>query len=391
MQVHSADYILIDGSWQRNKTVITNSEGAIVELTESKPDNAEVIYQGVLIPGFVNAHCHLELSHMISLIPTGTGLIPFISDIISKRDFPDENIIAHAKLADQKMYESGIQAIGDISNTLFSMNAKLTSKIKYHTFVETYDLFQGMENNPFIKLHFETLKAFEIKAGDKKTLVPHAPYSVSPQVFETIHKKNQNLPGTISIHNQETVHENELFQSGTGDFLNFFQSLNLTTDQLETIGKSSINYATQHMDPSRRTLFVHNTISNSTDIQHAINWNKNSYWATCPNANLYIENRLPDYKVFIDNNAKMCIGTDGICSNWQLSILEEIKTIARYNSYLPVETLLTWATINGAEALGFEKELGSIALGKNPGILHLNFNPDQEKTIGNHHKINRLV
>jgi cytosine/adenosine deaminase-related metal-dependent hydrolase len=102
----------------------------------------------------------------------------------------------------------------------------------------------------------------------------------------------------------------------------------------------------------------------------------NIYWATCPNANLYIENRLPNYRHFLDTGAKVCIGTDSLTSNWQLSVLEEMKTIARFQSYVNFETLLRWATLNGAEALGFEQELGSIEVGKTPGLNLLDMEAD---------------
>jgi cytosine/adenosine deaminase-related metal-dependent hydrolase len=93
------------------------------------------------------------------------------------------------------------------------------------------------------------------------------------------------------------------------------------------------------------------------------------FWATCPNANLYIENRLPEYRRFTEARAQVCIGTDSLTSNWQLNILEEMKTILRYQSYLDFETVLQWATINGAKALGFDNELGSIEAGKTPGLV----------------------
>jgi cytosine/adenosine deaminase-related metal-dependent hydrolase len=123
------------------------------------------------------------------------------------------------------------------------------------------------------------------------------------------------------------------------------------------------------MNPANRSIFVHNTLSSRADIKAAQAWSPNTFWATCPNANLYIENRLPDYSAFIDTQARVTIGTDSLTSNWQLSILEEMKTIARYQSYVPFHTLLRWATLNGAEALGFEDTLGSLEVGKTPGIV----------------------
>ena len=96
------------------------------------------------------------------------------------------------------------------------------------------------------------------------------------------------------------------------------------------------------------------------------NFSKNIYWALCPNANLYIENRQPSYNLFL--NEKCTIGTDSLASNWSLSILDELKTIVNHSPQLPLELLIKWATFNGAEFLGITHQFGSIEKGKKPGI-----------------------
>ena len=112
-------------------------------------------------------------------------------------------------------------------------------------------------------------------------------------------------------------------------------------------------------------------MTNLSDFQAASSALNKLYWATCANANLYIENKLPDYSLFTDQQAKMTIGTDSLASNWQLSVWDELLTIKRYNSYLSNDVLLTWATQNGAEALQMSDKFGSIEVGKSPGLLHL--------------------
>ena len=172
------------------------------------------------------------------------------------------------------------------------------------------------------------------------------------------------------------MHEDEFFLSRSGGFLEFYRSFDIPLEHFKATGQTSIRYALQHLDPNCRTLFVHNTMTGPEDIQAAQQWSDQVYWATCANANLYIENRLPNYRHFLENDARMTIGTDSLTSNWQLSVLEEMKTIARYQSYVPFETLLRWATLNGAEALGYEAEIGSLETGKTPGLNLLNLKPD---------------
>ena len=203
----------------------------------------------------------------------------------------------------------------------------------------------------------------------RKIMSPHAPYSMSPELFKLVNSLNVQAGKTISIHNQETPPENELFLKGTGDFHEFFKSFNMSLEEFEAIGKPSIFYALQYLEPQHKTLFVHNTLTTVEDIQAAQKKLPQTYWATCPNANLYIENRLPNYQVFLDTNATVTIGTDSLTSNWQLSVLEEMKTILKYQSYINFEQVLQWATINGAKALSWDEELGSIEVGKNPGLV----------------------
>jgi len=226
------------------------------------------------------------------------------------------------------------------------------------------------------------------EGGNKFTCVPHAPYTVSEKLFKLINEVNGD-EGTVSIHNQETPDENQFFENKTGGFIDFYKSFNISLDAFQATGKPSIDYAMQHMNPKSRTLFVHNTMTTKADIEKAQAWNDKVYWATCANANLYIENRMPNYQHFLDTDARMTIGTDSLTSNWQLSILEELKTISKYQSYVPLETLLKWATLNGAEALGFENELGSIEVGKKPGLLLLNLNKQQR--IDAETRVKRLV
>lgn len=339
---------------------------SIDKKTEHDPSSIEQ-FEGILIPGFVNTHCHLELSHMKAKVDTGTGLIPFISSVVNFRDI-EQSIIDQAIVdADQEMIDNGIVAVGDISNKADTAVTKSKSSIDYYTFLEMFDFLNKDMTAGAIEQYGESYRSQSDVGHNKKNYVPHAPYTVTPELFEFI-KSNSPKDCTISIHNQETPDENLLFEKKEGKFLDFYEGFQMPLSDFLATGKTAIHYAMNNMDPSQRSLFVHNTMTNTEDIKSAHSWSDKVYWATCPNANLYIENRLPDYKIFIEQNARMTIGTDSLTSNWQLSVLEEMKTINRYQSYVDLDTLLAWATINGAEALGYADRLGSFEPGKSPGI-----------------------
>jgi len=200
----------------------------------------------------------------------------------------------------------------------------------------------------------------------KKSIVPHAPYSVSKELWKLIVGSHE-IGQTISMHNQELSAENQLFQDKTGGFISFFRDMGLNIDRFIPTGQTSIYSALNNLNPNNKILFVHNTMTTAEDISIAQDRLPKCYWVTCPNANLYIENKLPDYQSFVDNGARVCIGTDSLSSNWQLSIFEEMKVIKKYQSRIDDLEIIKWATYNGAEALGYD-DLGSLKMGVSPGI-----------------------
>jgi aminodeoxyfutalosine deaminase len=383
----TADWIYPIVSARIRQGVVILSGDQIVDITTRDKVSGEQleIFNGIIIPGFINTHCHLELSHMKGKIDTGTGLLAFIEQVVKFRETDQHEIDRAIVEADEFMWSQGIQAVGDICNKADTFKVKDKSKIQYYSFVEMFDFLQE-EYERFIAGYREVYKV----ATGQKSAVPHAPYSVSPALFKEINRMNAELV-TVSIHNQETHAEDELFRKGSGGFFDFYKSFNLSIDHFQPEEGPSIHYAIKHLDPAQRTLFVHNTLTGKQDIDFAHGWSEHVYWATCPNANLYIENRLPNYKWFIDAGARMTIGTDSLTSNWQLSILEEMKTISRYQSYIPFDLLLEWATLNGAKALGMEDQLGSLEKNKQPGLILLTFDPDTEKLYQDKVKAQRII
>ena len=331
--------------------------------------------EGILVPGFVNAHCHLELSHMKGKIETGTGLIKFIEAVVSTRDSDPQEIAESIDAADREMYQKGIVAVGDICNRTDTIANKDSSPIFYYSFVEMFDFWQDQLAQHYFDQYKKVYDAINVSQGHQKSAVPHAPYSVSKGLFHLINQLNRDTK-TLSIHNQETVSENDMFAKRGGSFIPMFEKMGFSFEHFKATGKSSISYALENLDPKHRQLFVHNTETNLDDILLAHKTNPKTYWVTCPNANLYIENKLPDYQAFIEAGAKVCLGTDSLTSNWDLCILEEMKTISKYQSSVTLDQLIQWATINGAEALGIDDNFGKILPGRSPGINLISLEPD---------------
>ncbi len=372
----------------KNGVVVLDDNNTVVDLTtaDQLPSADIQWFDGFIVPAWINTHCHLELSHLKGQTQTGKTLIPFIKDVLNFRDVPLEDIQSAAIAADREMYDNGIQAVGDISNKTDTAEIKRQSRVMYYTFVELFDFMHPEITQSTIDNYKPVYEAHPDMNGCKKSYAPHAPYSVSPDLFEYINRVNSD-GATVSMHNQETTDEDDLFLTGQSGFRDFFGQLGFSMNGFRATGTTSIRYALQNMVPKARTLLVHNTLTRPDDVAFAHDWSDSVFWATCPNANLYIENRLPDYSVFINADARMTIGTDSIMSNWQLSVWEEIKTIKKYTSFIPLETLIRWGTLNGAEALGYDA-CGAIEVGKTPGLVHINvpWNGDRTAVQNSHSK-----
>jgi len=367
-----------------NQVLITNEKGqveAILPRAEAGEDIMEV--PGILSPGFVNAHCHLELSHMKGRIPEHTGLPEFILKIVSERHHPEEEILAAIARAEAHMREQGIVAVGDISNNAMTAAQKALRNLAYYTFVEisgwkpeiaeprfnnaqkVMEQFRGITTDASIKsLQFSTNPL-------QASYSPHAPYSVSRELWEMMMPHFEG--NTVTIHNQETPAENELFQKGSGDFVQMYQAMNIDQAHFTPTGMNSLPSYFPQLQKAKNVLLVHNTTTTEADMDFAAataKANRQSlYYALCVNANLYIENALPPIELLRSKNANIVLGTDSLSSNHQLSILSEMQTIAKSLPKIPLAEMLQWATHNGAKALQLDSQFGSFEIGKKPGVI----------------------
>lgn len=373
----------------KNGVVGVEEDGRITAVLTAK-EAAErqirdiISYEGILVPGFVNTHCHLELSHMKGKIAGKKGLVDFVKNVMKTRSADDYSIEVEMLKADVEMLEAGIAAVGDISNQAISASIKRGSPIYYHTFLEVMGF-----NPATAKLSMERALEFEEKFKDLPlSIVPHAPYSVSSALFEELRANSVDKASLVSIHNQETVDENSFFLDKTGNFLELYEFLGLNIDFYAPSGKTSLQSYLPLLSPENKTLLVHNTFTSIEDVKFAEGIHPNLYWCLCPRANMYIEHRLPDVNMLREAGVTITLGTDSLASNRKLSILAEMKELAN-NFDIPVFELIKWATWNGADFLGITEHYGSLEPGKKPGINLLGYKEKDGKTTLNF-KMKRL-
>lgn len=352
-----------------DQQVLITTEDGVIENIVSVQDAGDDVQQlnGILTPGFINCHCHLELSHMKGMIGEGTGLTDFVFKVVTQRHLPEEKILAAIQKAEDEMIANGIVAVGDICNNTLTLPQKMKGRIRYHNFIEASGF-----NPQIAAARFERSLGFfkefnEHAAAGQNSIVPHAPYSVADELWQKIIDFPNNYLQTI--HNQETVAENEWFIAKKGDFVDFYKQMSIDVSFFQASGKSSLQSYLLKFLKNQSLILVHNVHTSADDLRFARSSGRHVAWCLCPNANLYIGGQLPAIDLFIDQDSEIVLGTDSLASNHQLNILGEIKTISKHFPSVGWDQLLRWATINGARALQMDKLLGSFEPGKKPGVL----------------------
>src|SRR5574338_1337751 len=290
--------------------LITNENGAVENIVPVADAGDDIqSYHGILSPGLINCHCHLELSHLKNVIPPHTGLIEFLCSVVTKREAPpppeggnnenpEQKKMNAIASAEKEMYNNGIVAVWDIGNTADTADIKSKSKIYWQNFVEVLG-FTDEKADENIYHFLKVARVFENQ--NRTSLVPHAPYSISPKTFQKINELTKNQ--IISIHNQEHPAEDELYKTGGGDYLKLFKIFGIDRSPFPITGKSSIRSVLPYFNNGQTIFLVHNTFMPDADVQWA-----NEFAATnglkliyclCVNANLYIENKVPPVEMLM--------------------------------------------------------------------------------------------
>ncbi len=341
----SAQYLFTStGKPLRRGIVTAGNDGTIISVEDtggnSNESAATEFYNGIVIPGLVNCHSHLELSHMRSVIPEGGGLQEFITAIRNLREAPPELITAAAEKADREMYDGGVVACGDISNNTVSLDVKHRSRIRYLTFTEVF----GTDPHVAADRMREALKVVE-RAEEAQLpcqITPHAVYSVSERLSALI-RQHISHDAVISLHFLESSDERKMSQNHIKTAL-------------------ELSHIAGHL------ILVHNTVMTRSEAETLASAG-NTWFCLCPSSNIYINGVMPPVTVIRECTDRIIAGTDSLASNNRLDMISELRLLHDAAPGITLEEVISWGTINGARALKMSDTLGSLEPGKKPGLL----------------------
>jgi aminodeoxyfutalosine deaminase len=371
MKYFSAQYIITNTGTPLKRAVITSADdGTVLSIEDTGGKLTErhsvEFHNGIIIPGFVNCHCHLELSHMKDSVAPKSGLGSFIEQMRNTRDTSSENIVSSACSSDKDMYKRGVNLCADICNTSITFNIKTNSRIRYINLLEVF----GIDPEKSGRRMEDITRVAEIAEKMKLpySLIPHSVYSMSLSLFRLLRKKSENNEVT-SIHFMESGVEKIFLENHSGPLMTSYRQSGLLPPVLETVNNHT-EAILNEVTLAGNLILVHNTFADRENIRN-LKERDNLFWCLCPNSNKYIENEIPPLSLLMEEDCEIVIGTDSLASNNKLDMLEELKTLQFNFPSLQIEELVRWATLNGARALGADNAYGKIEPGKNPGLLLL--------------------
>ncbi|WP_297554317.1 amidohydrolase family protein [uncultured Alistipes sp.] len=336
----------------RRPLVTLDDGGRILDVrTCDDPDREPFteFHAGLLTPGFVNAHCHLELSALRGRIPEGCGFAGFARAMGEVRGLAgEEERRAAIAAADAEMTRGGIVAVGDIANGEAAFDVKSAGRIAYRTFAEFFGLRMMAADSlrPLLR-------------HPRTSLTPHSVYSVQDAPFRALCAEGT---APLSIHFMESPAEAELF-AGRGPLHEWYARAGFACDFLHY--GSPAERLVRSIPAERPLILVHACCVGEEEVRRILaHFTAPVYWCLCPRSNRYISRLAPPVALLRSLGARICLGTDSLASNRSLSLLDELRALGG----IPLRESLRWATLGGAEALGLDDALGTVAPGKRPGL-----------------------
>jgi cytosine/adenosine deaminase-related metal-dependent hydrolase len=324
--------------------------------------------QVALLPALTNAHTHLELSWLRGRVPPAPDFVDWIKQLfvirgrrIERAD--DDRVLDAARRAAHEMHESGTIGVGDISNSLATVELIRASGLRGLVFHELLG-FNHTDDHAVLATRSLRETAACLGAGAVRVSVaPHAPYSVSPELFRAIRAEVSGSAVPItSVHLGESKGEVDFLRDGSGPWPGILKLVGAARDDWRPPGMSPVDYLDSLAVVDARTIIVHAVETSDGDLARLAQLGCTV--VTCPRSNQWVGVGVPPIERFYSSGVKVAIGTDSLASVDDLNMFNELKTMRWLAPSVPAPKLLESATRVGAEALGLGDELGTIEVDK---------------------------
>lgn len=332
-----------------------------------------------LLPGFVNPHTHLELTHLAGRVPFRDTFAGWIESLLALRTEIEPEVMRVASIRDgiAQSLAAGVTTVGEISRGPWSemeLNVCPMRSVRFSEVLgigerEAYAFHTADEIERELLSFAEAAARRDAATSPMPGISPHAPYSTSAAVYRRCVARAKERGWRITTHLAETREEIEFLRDGTGPLRELLNAREILPADWKPPGCSPVEFAESVDLLDVSPLLAHVNYISDEDLAllaaHAC------HVAFCPRTHRFFRHEPHRFREMLAAGINVCVGTDSLASNPSLSVLEELQFLRREHPDVSPQTLLEMGTIRGARALALGEIIGSIALGKQADLVAL--------------------
>lgn len=342
--------------------------GAAQDVQGQFPSVSFARQSGILLPGLVNAHTHLELSALRGLTQSGGGFGPWATSMMKARAerLPEQDVEA-IDAAVSELLRAGTVAVGEVTNTLASVEALGSAPLLGRVFHEVFGMRREAAEAMRQQAEQQRRAIQSWPANLSYALAPHTVFTLPPDSARALVDEARRSGQRTSLHLSEHAAERAFLQDGGGPFATFIATLGLPGPDWEPPGLSPVAYAERLGLLAPDVLAVHLCATTREELARVAQ--AGAPCVLCPRSNLFIELKLPPLYDILDVGLRPGLGTDSLASNTTLDVLAEASALRDRFPQADPGLLFSMACWYGAVALGLEHRVGALAAGLAPGLL----------------------
>jgi aminodeoxyfutalosine deaminase len=365
--IHRAQYVFKQPDLLENAAVVVSEDGHILQVDSwnrlSAISTAQVEDWGsaILLPGLVNAHTHLELTHLHNQLTEFTSFTDWILQLIRQRqDWTAAMYRASTEKGAQLSLASGTTLVGDITSSGVGWTAVSDVNLRRVVFEEVLSLAPDRIELVLAQLT-ELIHSAETRPRQVHGVSPHAPYSVGPDLFRQTAEFARREKRRLATHIAETKAEVEFLLTATGEFRDFLLNIGALPANWQSPKTSPIAYLDSLNVLGPSCLLIHcNYLDNESIMRIAQSRSSVVY---CPRSHSFFGHENHPIRQLLDTGVQVALGTDSLASNHSLSVLDEMRHLYTHRPDITPQEIFQAATIYGAIALGFDGMLGRLEAG----------------------------
>lgn len=325
--------------------------GACIDRVTSESLEAIDLGDVAILPGLINAHTHLEFSTMTQPLPPLNDFANWIQAVVNwRRSHGDHTSTAIQSGIDESV-TAGVTSIAEIATTdwrtVFEEPAPEQVRPSLIMFREILGLSEEAINGQLATAREFLTQSFQ--AGITPALSPHAPYSVHPELFQSLCELAEEFGCLLAMHLAESPAELELLQSGTGPLADMLAGMGVYRPELFANPQRPLEFL-QQLDRSVPVLVIHGNELSNEDLDF-LEGKSHFSVVYCPRTHAAMQTSPHPWQQMLARGINVTLGTDSRASNPDLCIWGELQFLHQHFPEIPASSLLQLSTVNAAQAL----------------------------------------